>query len=400
MPASTALSRLTIVGVKAESTQGTWAPPAAGDVIQIVDIPKIKPTIDKIDRNVIKGSFGVQKPLAGMHSGTIDLSFEMRAAGTSAPNSDVPEAHELLKNALGKYQNAGNSAVAGGGATSTVIPVTAGHGAARFVVGSVVMISGEVRFVVSISTDDLTLNQALAKGAPANAVVVYNGHSYLPATTGGDYTSLSVAIWQDAEVSGPEFRGVGCKISKLSVTGFEVGAIPHCEVTLDLLDHDELLGTTPASPVWEDQIPPVGLAGVASRADAAIPMSALEFELANTISKEKDLNALGGTVRQFITGREVTGSVNPLVDRTNVTLQTAWKNNTSFELFFVLGTPDGTGNSGYLTQGSAIAIYMPNVIFTTNEREDSDGLMMHKLGYKAHEAAGGNGDDEIYLGFV
>jgi len=197
-------------------------------------------------------------------------------------------------------------------------------------------------------------------------------------------------------VTGPEFRGLGCKVATLSMDGWEVGSIPKAAWTLELLDHSEVIGTSPANPVFEDQLPAVAIYGLATRADVAIPVGKLELEMANTISRERDLNAVGGNIRMFITGREVTGNIDPLFEQGDVVLQDAWRNNDSFELQFVVGIRSGA----LLVQGTCTSVYMPNVIFTTSEREDQDGLMKHSLGFKAHESLTGTGDDELVISFV
>jgi len=186
------LSRNTIVGVKAEVTEGTYNAPTATDVIQVADIPAAAPVIDKINRDVIKGSLSQLKPLAGMHSGTIELMTEIRAAGVTALVSDQPEAHELFKNAMGRY-NAGTNATTVAGSTATAINLGVGEGA-TFAVYDVVFILGEVRHVVSIAVDTITLNAALTAGAPAAATAVRAGHNYKPGTGGTVYTSLTTSF--------------------------------------------------------------------------------------------------------------------------------------------------------------------------------------------------------------
>lgn len=395
MPASSVLSRNTIVGIKAETTEGTFNAPGAGDVVAVVDIPEYAPEIEKLDRNVIKGSLGVQKPLAGLHTGSINLKYELRAAGVTANVSDQPEAHELLKNAWGKY-NAGTNATVAAGSTATVINVGVGEGA-TFAVGDMVMILGEVRAVRSIAADALTLNYALGAGAPAATTPVRAAHNYKPSSDGA-YTHLSAALWFDAETSGVLVKAKGCKTETFTLADVEVGSIPHVEQSLSMLDFDEVSGqTSPASPVFEDQVPAVVIDGILAKEGVEIPVGTFEFEMANTISKEMDINAVGGIVRQFITGREITGSVDPLMDKSNVTLQDNWKNNDSFELFVVIGIKDA---GGLFVQGTCTALWIRNAIITSNEREDQDGLIKHSLGFKAHESATGTGDDEAVLGFV
>ena len=70
----------------------------------------------------------------------------------------------------GINDGANGSSVSGSGATTTSIPVQAGHGA-RFTVGGYVVINGQSRLVTAISTDTLTVSPALS-AAPTDATAV------------------------------------------------------------------------------------------------------------------------------------------------------------------------------------------------------------------------------------
>ncbi len=389
------LTRKTIVGVAAEVTEGIYVAPAAGDVLCVVGFPTVSPTIEKLERNLVKGTIGQKKPLSGLRAGTLELVTELRAGGVTGGESDLPEADLLLRCALGRH-NAGTSSTTDVGSTATDIVLVAGGGAG-FQPFGLVWIDGEVRFVVAIAGDTLTLNSALAHGAPGAGEAVKRGQTYKPASEG--HPPLSVTVFQDAQSpgSGPVARGIGARVSNLALTDFTVGQIPKLTVGLELLDHDEVIATAPASPVFGTQTPPVVIHGIAQKDGVQFDIGALELTLENTIAREVDINQEGGTRRLFVGGRSVTGTVDPFMAQGDVALQDAWRDNETFSLFVALGIKDASGD---IVQGSAVGIYIPNAVFTENAREDADGVLKHTLSFQAHESDLTSGDDELFLGFV
>jgi hypothetical protein len=387
------LTRKTVAAIKGEALEGVYEAPGATDVIQIVGFSPPAPTIENLDRNLIKGTIGKQKPLKGLKAGTAEIVTELRAAGVTAGVSDEPEASLLFESALGR-RKVGANATTALGSTATVIKLTAGGGAG-FEKYDILLLDGEVRFIVGITGDDLTLNAPLTKGAPASGVAVKAGYTYKPASEG--HKPFSLALFQDASTGGPTFKGIGCRVSSLALTDVTVGQIPKVTWTLELLTHAESIETSPGSPVFEPQNPPVVINGLAQRNDAVFGIATLEMTLENTISRQLDINAEGGTRRLHVTGRAVSGTVDPFLDQNTVTLQNAWRDNETFELFVLLGIRNALGD---ILQGTAVGIYLPSAIFTENGREDQDGLLKHALGYQAHEAEGGPGDDDVFIGFV
>lgn len=390
-------SKLVMVGLKSETTEGVYTNPGAGDVIQIVEIPKPEPMQERIPRNLVSGSFGEEKELAGRRGGTLPILTEFRGAGVTSGESDQPENHLILLNALGLYNKPTSTTVSGSGSTTTVIDVASAAGVKK---GDIVLINGQVRFVTAVNTaatpDNITLNAPLS-GAPAASDAVKFGHAYRPATTTSDYGSLSAGVWFDAAVSGPQFRGIGARVEKLAVKDFEVGKIPKLEATLKLLDYAWANAeTAPASPVFEDQLPPVGIYGVVLKDGTAIAVEKIELELTNEIPEEGDINAASGKVRQYQVARKITGKFDPAMQQGSIALQNLYENNTTFELMLVLGIR----SSGLFTQGTCVGIWLPQVTLTKAGLDDKDGLMKHEFAFKTHQVAGGVGNDDAYFGVV
>ena len=165
MVCSTLLTRKTNVGVMEEVTEGTYLAPTNTDLIQVNGFPGISPTRELIDRDIIRDAIGRVKPLLGLRAGTLELQTEFRGGGETASVSDRPEAFKLYKGLLGSEIDSTVGGVTIGGSTDTLIELGAGEvAAASMQRGTIVLILGEVRFVVSILVDQLTLNSPLDKG--------------------------------------------------------------------------------------------------------------------------------------------------------------------------------------------------------------------------------------------
>jgi hypothetical protein len=382
-----ALTRSTVVGIVPEVTEGTYVTPTNTDLLQIVDFPAHNPEVEKLDRNLIKGSIGRLKPLHGIRSGTIELSVELRSGGVVGGVVQQPEAHELMLSALGRYTAGGNATV-DVGSTDTDIELLGGEGA-QYEEGDIVHILGEIRAIRSISTDTVTLNRALDKGAPASSTVFVGGYTYKPANTG--HNPLSVTIWYGDEW---EARGVGCRVSAMSFADFSTGQIPKLNFTLEMLNWDEVAGSSPASPVYNDTPPPVAVNGTIYKDTTDFCVNAVELSIASTVTAETCINDAGGRSRLFVTDRMITGTVDPQVDATNIGLFADFRDNVDFELEVSVATIDSSGDK---VAGEGVGVWCPYMNFTGMGFADQEGTVKHELPISAHESS--TLQDDIRLGF-
>lgn len=384
-----ALTRDTLVAVVAEVSEGTYAAPSSGsDYVQIVDVPGFAPAIEKLDRNLIKGSIGRLKPLHGMKSGTVELPVELRSGGVSGGVVQQPELHALLKSAFGSFTAPGNATTVGG-STATDINVDTGEGAA-YAKGDIVNIDGEIRFIISVAGDVLTLNRALDKGAPAASVTVTGGYTYKPADSGHD--PLSITAWFGDEW---EARAIGCRCSNLSFTDFATGQIPKVSMTFEMLNFDSVAASSPFTPTFNATPPPVAINGDVYKDTSSFCVNNIELGVAQAVTPEECITIDGGRNRLFITDREVTGSVDPQVDAAEIGLWSDFIDNVDFELQVGVATVD---TSGDFVEGEGAGLWMPFNNFTGVGFADQDGTMKHELPFSAHESVALN--DELFLGFV
>lgn len=382
-----ALTRNTVVGVVQEVTEGTYVAPTASDLVQIVDFPAHNPVVERLDRDLIKGSIGRLKPLHGIRSGTMELSVELRSGGVSGGVVQQPEIHELLLSAFGRHTAPGNATLIGG-STDTIIELDTGEGAA-YEEGDIVHILGEIRAIRSVATDTVTLNRALDKGAPAASTTFVGGYTYKPANTG--HNPLSVTVWYGDEW---EARGVGCRVSNVAFADFTTGQIPKLNFTLEMLNWDEVAGSSPASPVYNDTPPPVAVNGTIYKDTTDFCVNAVEMGIASTVTPELCINNLGGRARLFVTDREISGTVDPMVDAANIGLFADFRDNVDFELEVSVASIDSSNDK---VAGEGIGVWMPFMNFTGMGFADNDGTVKHELPVSAHESSALQ--DDIRFGF-
>lgn len=385
------LTRAMIVGVVEEVTEGTYVAPTANDVIQLADIPTVSPELERIARNLISNSIGRMKSLNGAEGGSIEMTVELRGAGDTAGVPDAPEIDLLLKSALGSRTTSADTETTDVGSTDTLIELTGGG--ASFSRGDPVLIDGEMRFVSSVSSDQLTLNRALDKGAPSSGVTVVRGYGYKPVISG--HTPLSITAYFHDGTNSWTQRMKGCRCSQVAFADFTAGQIPKITFTFQCLSHEVVIGSPLASPVYEDQDPPIAKAGLVYKDTTEFHVNNIGLSIAQQVTPEKSINSASGINRLFITSREISGSFDPYIDPASKQIYDDWKNNTDMEIQAGLSIPDSSGD---FQVGTSVGFWLPQVNYTGLAYADQDGSMKHELPYEAHDTA--DGSDDIYLAVI
>jgi len=393
MSCDTLLTRKTVVGVMEEVTEGTYVAPTNADMIQIVSFPGINPERELLERDIIRDAIGQVKPFLGLKAGTVELQVELRGGGESGGTSERPEAYKLYKSGLGNEHDstAGGTTIAG--STDTVIKLGVGEGA-NFQRGAPVLIDGEFRAVASVSTDDLTLNSALDKGAPALGVTVAGGWSYYGADA--DHTPLSLTIYEDAAVSGPQFRGIGCRISSMAFSDFTRGQIPKITFTCELMNFAKAIGAVPGGVTYDDTEPNVLIYQFAERDGTTQQIQTLELTVENTVARVGDLTTEGGVACMRVTKRVVNGSIDPYQPAGNNDAFDDWDGLVDSDFLIGSGERDGSGD---FQQGTIVFVWLPQANFTEYSDVDVDGIVTNNLSLAAHTSVSG-GDDDIFLCFI
>ena len=186
------------LAVQDEATYGTKpGTVAAGDFFKATSRLVVTPVISRYFRDQ-DGSVG-QGSILGVQQGRthsevkIDVDAIPSGSGTTPPDIDL-----LLVNAFGKKHTGTADTTTGSGSTGTTLELTTGGGSSSGIaIGDLIGIDVdatygiEVRRVVNISTDTVTLDRALSAD-PASGRAVHVGTTYSPSFSAVG----SLYLWQ------------------------------------------------------------------------------------------------------------------------------------------------------------------------------------------------------------
>lgn len=184
------------MAIVTEVTEGTpVSPTAATQYIALQDGYSMAPSFDVLENAELTGSIGKAKPVLGLENPTVELNHYIRHSGVEGQE---PNFGKLIEGVLGdksvnatEYDTVSGS-TAGTSSVAAVVKVDAGEGV-NFERGEALLIKDatngyKIRNVLSVATDDLTLNFNLGN-APAAAVNLGKAVLYKP---GSSYPTFSV----------------------------------------------------------------------------------------------------------------------------------------------------------------------------------------------------------------
>lgn len=193
----TVQSRNTVFALVEESTEGTAVAPTGGtDFVAFQDGFSLSPEIEELTNTELQSSIGTAKPVLGAENPTGSFAHYFRGSGVEgqAPNFGL-----LLKSMFGSVTTNATEYDLVAGSTTTVINVDAGEGV-NFYRGQAVLIKNanaadgfEVRNVLSIAADAITLSQAL-NNAPAATTNLGKAVTYIPVNT--NHPTLSLWVYR------------------------------------------------------------------------------------------------------------------------------------------------------------------------------------------------------------
>lgn len=184
-------TRNTVFALTEETTEGTAvAPSASTDFLAFQDGFSLSPEIEELTNTELQSSIGTAAPVLGVENPTGSFSHYFRGSGVEgqAPNFGL-----LLKAMFGSVTVNATEYDLVAGSTTTVLNVDAGEGS-NFYRGQALLVKNasggfEVRNVLSVATDALTLSQAL-NNAPAATTNLGKAVTYLPVNTNHPTLSL------------------------------------------------------------------------------------------------------------------------------------------------------------------------------------------------------------------
>lgn len=387
-----------IIGIKEESTEGTYlAPAAVTDYIQPLDGFDVAPKKEVVERTILTSSIGKVTPRVGQKSVTVSLPVEFRASGVEGAATDFDL---LLKGALGNVRAiATTTTTKASGNTGSVLQIEDAD-ISKFTIGDIVLIkeSGghHVCAITAKSsgagTATVTILPSKASGSFSNSVVISKSTTYYPANAG--HIPLSISTYWANEILQ---KAIGCKVTKLSLDGFSTGGLASFGFEAEGLSFDEVNGSAPHTPTYDSGIPPLILNACLFQDGVDVPVNSFGVNLQNTLGFITSTCSANGRISSRVTARTLSGSFNPYKDDTSVAQFTRFDQNTAFSLFVRAYNPSAV--SGEIEMGSAIGIYLPNCLITEKKIADQEGILTDELTFSATRGVSGS-TEEIYIGFI
>ena len=388
----------TVIGIEEESTEGTFiAPDDAASYVQTLDGYSWNPTRELLTRGIVKSGLGPVSPKMGIKGVSCALPVELRGSGTEGGS---PEAHSLLKSALGATRSIASAVTTkSSGSTSTELQIEDAD-ISDFAVGDIVLVKEagafEMRPVTAVDSTggaaNITLGFALDDGAPSGSVVVSPVTMYYTAQSGHVPLSLSYYLGNQMRAA-----AIGCKIATMALENFSAGQLPSLNFSLEGLNHTYVDGAAPHTPAYDSMTPPVVLSACIFKDGVKINVNNLSLSLSNTISFQPTTCSANGNTKSVITQREITGSFDPYTDDTSTDNFDDWSAGTEFSMFVYAFNPSAT--AGEIALGSAVGIWLPQCVKTDYQPSNSDGVFVDQVSFQATRGAAG-GSEEMYMGFV
>lgn len=183
-------TRASRLAIRKETTQGTLLDiSAATQYIPLQPGFEFTPNLESIENQEVRGSIGKAAAIPGIEQPQASFSEYLKHSGTAGT---APNWGALLESLFGSVVS--NATERSTTSSSTTILVKLGAGGSDFARGYPFLLKDgtngyQIRFVDSVSTNDLTPNFALA-GAPASGIGLSKANVYIPADSGHPALSL------------------------------------------------------------------------------------------------------------------------------------------------------------------------------------------------------------------
>lgn len=391
------VKRNTVTFVTAEVSAGTYVAPSAGtQAIQTLeDGTELAMNREFVDRSVSNGTIGRSAGRAGMKSVSGSIPCELKAADVvgTAPETDL-----LLKSALGDVRNQAELTLsdADGGTHSTTVACLADADANKVKFGDTIVIrrsgaTDHIAVVTAVSNDAGDTNVTFA---PARSGAVQDGdtirafRTYICANSG--HPSLSIT----KEIEGAVLeKGVGCKVTSMSIGNFTTGALPDITFGFEGLTFDRTIAASGQTADYQASTPPLILGAKVFVDGAELAVNEVSISLENTLGFKTSTASLNGRISSRTTDRIVSGSFNPYKADDDIAMYTKFVNNTAFDLFLYAYNPDPADSDQVV---EVVGIYLPNCIVKSLGEANQDGLLQETIEFEANRGDDAS-TDEIFI---
>lgn len=389
----------TIIGLEAESTEGTYvAPSATTSYFQpLQDGWELIPIVPTLERKVLSASIGHATPRAGQKSCTATMPVELRASGTEGAVTDFDY---MYKGAFGTSRAISTTTTTkGSGNTGSVLQIEDAD-ISKFTVGDVIVIKESglhwpcavTAVVTTGGSANITVTPSKPTGSFSNSVVISKTTTYYPANSG--HNSISLSVYEGNE---KRLAGIGMKVNSMSIDNFTPGALASVKFGLEGLNYTVANGVAPHTPSYDSGVPPTILNACMYIGSTEYRISQFGLTIANTLGKITSTCSSTGVDGMRVIERVVSGTINPYMDDTTTTLEDYLASKGEFSIFISAYVPSST--SGEMTFGSCIGIWLPQVIVDTEKYGDNEGILTNEIAFKATRGSTG-GSNEIFMGFI
>lgn len=368
-----------VVYVTEELTEGLAVNPSNVSAISITTDFEMNGEKELVERNNLTTSIIKEIPRVGIKTATLTLNVEAKA---NATEGGAPEAALLFEAALGATRAQTNTATTLTTTNLSVIPVSAVTG---FVAGDIVMIKdtnitggyhiSPITAAAANGTNEDTITLLIASPtAPASNSSIAKFTTFHTANSG--HPSLTVTTYLEDAL---KLQAAGCRVSSLSLDGFETGQIASFGFGLTGLDYDESVASSGITPTYTAGTPPLVLSACVYKDGVAIPVNGFSLSVENTLGRITSTCSPNGLIAQKVTEQTITGSFTPYMDTASVALFTAFDANTEFSICAILKNPGSSAN----TFKEVVGVYLPRCIVTAMPKSDQDGVMQYSIEFSA-----------------
>ena len=384
----------TKVAVKKETTEGTYAAPAAEDFITALeDGLEVNGSKESLERNILgTGLTKAQSRTANRSvSGTIPCEFKAGSTDGSAPEYSV-----LVEAALGDIRNNSSSITTGTGHSTTVLNIEDVDISKLKVGDSIIIKESGAHHISVITAVDETLGAAnitlLTAGTSAFSDNVEIAAHTTYFTADKDHPTFSVTKYIEDAV---EKRGTGCRVNSMAIENFVPNQLATLNFGFEGLDFSDSLNAPGVTPTFDSSLPPIIVSACLFKNGTQLTVAELSLSVENTVALITSTCQASGKIGSRISERTITGSLTPYIEDNNIDIQTNFDNDDLFSLFFYAYNP--TATAGEFNQ--AIAVYLPNCSITELGETDSDGIMQFSLSFEASGGTDGS-DTQMFMTYI
>jgi hypothetical protein len=387
---------LTKIGIEEEVTEGTYVAPSAATsyVAPLSDGYSISGSKDLKERNILTSGFNSARSRVGQKSVEFQLNVEARGSGVEGGVTDYDP---LLKNMVGTQRQLAARKTSSTGHTTTVINLA---DTSDIVVGDIVCVleagAHHISPVITVTTNTSIELLVAAGSAFSDAVEIAKFTTYTGSNDQADFKSLSLSYYHGDEVLE---KGVGCRPTSMALSNFTTGEIASFDFSGDGLSFEKrVAANAPHTPTFDDEVPPLILGACVYVDGSQIDVNEFSFSIEHSNGFITSTCSEDGRIAGRKTGkRNVTGSFNPYLDDTDVSLHEKFFDNTAYSVFAFAANPSGV--TGEYDLGSIFAVYMPNCVSNSDVVEDIESINITSIEFKSDGGEEGN-ENEIFLSFI